>query len=357
MTFAKSADTIAPVQSNQHQQYGILLVNLGSPSDPSPKAVRRYLNEFLMDPQVIDLPWPLRRLIVSCFILPTRPKASAEAYASIWRGEAPGSPLLYYSEQATTKLAGKLDQPVALAMRYGEPSIAHALQNLAGCEHIFLITAYPHHADSTRKTTIDAVRAQLAPNQTLSVMPPFFAQPDYIQVLASNIETQLPDAFDHLLFSYHGLPERHLTKADPTNNHCLKKTDCCAVASEAHATCYRHQVFSTTQAVCKRLGLQEERYSVSFQSRLGRTPWLTPYTDQRLAALPAAGVKHLAVVCPAFIADNLETLEEMGIQGRETFLAAGGETFTLLSCLNDDPAWIELLVHWCRDPKLSRSSD
>ena len=352
MTFTKSADTIAPVQSNQHQRRGILLVNLGSPRDPSPAAVRRYLNEFLMDPQVIDLPWPIRRLIVSCFILPTRPKASAEAYASIWRDEAPGSPLLYYSHKAADQLIQRLDEKVVLAMRYGEPSISQALSELSDCDQIFLITAYPHHADSTRTTTIDAVRDQLAPHQRLSVMPPFFDHPDYIRVLANQINAHLPAQFDHLLFSYHGLPERHLSKADPTNDHCLKRDDCFAVASSAHATCYRHQVFRTTQAVCEQLGLATDRHSVSFQSRLGRTPWLTPFTDQRLAELAEQGVKRLAVVCPAFIADNLETLEEMGIQGRETFLAAGGETFDLVPCLNDDPGWIDLLASWCNDPAL-----
>jgi len=350
MTFAKSADTIAPVQSNQQQRRGILFINLGSPSEPSPKAVRRYLNEFLMDPQVIDLPWIARRLLVSCFILPTRPKASAAAYASIWRDTAPGSPLLYYSRLVTDQLVKEVDDPMVLAMRYGEPSIEQAMSELAGCQHIFLITAYPHHADSTRTTTIDAVEAQLGPDQTLTVMPPFFDEPDYIQVLADNVRSHLPEQFDHLLFSYHGLPERHLTKADPTKTHCLQRPDCCEVHSRAHASCYRHQVFATTHAVAKHLGLATERYSVSFQSRLGRTPWLKPFTDQRLAELPAKGIRRLAVVCPAFIADNLETLEEMGIQGRETFLAAGGESFSLLPCLNDDSAWVNLLAKWCKEP-------
>ena len=351
MTFARSADTIAPVQSNQHQRRGVLLVNLGSPSEPSTKAVRRYLNEFLMDPQVIDLPWPLRRLIVSCFILPTRPKASAAAYASIWRANPPASPLLHYSRLLTDQLAEQIDETLVLAMRYGEPSIAQGMAALADCEQIFLITAYPHHADSTRTTTIDAVQALLGENQTLSVMPPFFEQPDYIEVLANNIGANLPAEYDHLLFSYHGLPERHLTKADPTSSHCLQNPDCCQVASTAHATCYRHQVFATTNAVCAKLGIDAERHSVSFQSRLGRTPWLTPFTDQRLAELAGQGVKRLAVVCPAFIADNLETLEEMGIQGREIFMDAGGEAFHLLPCLNDDPAWVALLANWCQAPQ------
>jgi len=289
--------------------------------------------------------------------LPTRPKASAHAYASIWReGQQPGSPLLHYSEAFTKALQTQLtsgsepDMPVALAMRYGEPSISQGMAKLNNCDEIFLIAAYPHHADSTRTTTIRAAEEALGDQQTLKVMLPFYDSQDYINALSSSIEGHLPTDYDHLLFSYHGLPERHLTKADPTNTHCLQSVNCCERASEAHTTCYRHQVFATTHAVCKHLGLNRDRYSLSFQSRLGRTPWLTPYTDAVLAQLPGRGVKKLAVVCPAFVADNLETLEEMGIQGRETFLAAGGEEFTLIPCMNDHPEWVKVVANWCVSP-------
>ena len=343
---------------------GILLVNLGSPDAPTVPAVRRYLNEFLMDPEVIDLPWPVRRLLVSCFILPTRPKASAEAYNSIWRkGDQPGSPLLHHSKAFTRALRETLAQPtgtaeepampVALAMRYGQPNIASGMAELQECDEVFLITAYPHHADSTRTTTIAATREVLGAHQQLTVMPPFYESPDYISALASSIRATLPDNFDHLLFSYHGLPERHLTKADPTNSHCLQAPNCCEATTEdaktAHATCYRHQVYATTAAVCEALGIKGDKRSVSFQSRLGRTPWLTPYTDKVLEDLPGKGIKHLAVVCPAFVADNLETLEEMGIQGRETFLGAGGESFTLVPCMNEHPEWVAVVAGWCRE--------
>ena len=362
MTLTRSADTISVMQSNQLSQpasatpprrRGVLIVNLGSPESPTVPAVRRYLNEFLMDPEVIDLPWPVRRLLVSCFILPTRPKASAEAYASIWRtGEKPGSPLLHYSEVFTDTLRKTLatknaDMPVALAMRYGQPSIASGVKRLADCDEIFLLTAYPHHADSTRTTTINAAKSALGDGQKLTVMPPFFASPDYISALASSITGHLPEQYDHLLFSYHGLPERHLTKADPTGSHCLATSDCCEQPSTAHETCYRHQVYATTRAVCAAMGVAPERYSVSFQSRLGRTPWLTPYTDAVLAELPGKGIKNLAVACPAFVADNLETLEEMGIQGRETFMNAGGESFTLVPCMNAHQEWVEVVANWC----------
>lgn len=335
---------------------GVLLVNLGSPAAPTVPAVRRYLNQFLMDPQVIDLPWPVRRLLVSCIILPTRPKASAAAYASVWRtGQQPGSPLLHHSEAFTTALRARMaaeavEMPVALAMRYGEPSIAQSMSELADCAEIFLIAAYPHHADSTRTTTIAAAQAELGEHQQLTVMPPFYESADYIGALASSISEHLPSDYDHLLFSYHGLPERHLTKADPTSSHCLQNANCCEEASAAHATCYRHQVYATTRAVCDLMGIAPDRYSISFQSRLGRTPWLTPFTDKVLSELPAKGIKQLAVVCPAFVADNLETLEEMGIQGQETFQAAGGEAFTLVPCMNDHPAWVQVVANWCAGP-------
>lgn len=348
---------------------GVLLVNLGSPDAPTVPAVRRYLNEFLMDPEVIDLPWPIRRLLVSLILL-TRPKASAEAYASIWQsGEEPGSPLLHQSRAFTNALNARLTKsaesantdsiPVALAMRYGSPSIKEGMAQLANCDEVFLIAAYPHHADSTRTTTIAAARKALGAHQQLHVMPPFFTAPAYISALASSIREALPATYDHLLFSYHGLPERHLTKADPTNSHCLQAPDCCEATSEAaktaHPTCYRHQVYATTQAVCAALAISNDKRSVSFQSRLGRTPWLTPYTDHVLAELPGKGIKQLAVVCPAFVADNLETLEEMGIQGREIFMAAGGESFTLIPCMNEHPEWVEVVAGWCEQSDNSQT--
>jgi len=351
----QSAPKTQPVLKQPTKKRGVLLVNLGSPAEPTVPAVRRYLNEFLMDPEVIDLPWPVRRLLVSCFILPTRPKASAHAYASIWRtGEEPGSPLLHHSEAFVGALRSTLaqdgfassDLPVVLAMRYGEPSIASGMQALADCDEVLLLAAYPHHADSTRTTTINAAKAAQRDGQTLTVVPPFYQDPDYINALAASIRPHLPTSYDHLLFSYHGLPERHLTKADPTSSHCLQSNNCCEQPSTAHATCYRHQVYATTRAAVQALDIDPERYSVSFQSRLGRTPWLAPYTDQVLAELPTKGVERVAVVCPAFVADNLETLEEMGIQGRATFLAAGGSEFTLVPCMNDHPDWVQTVTRW-----------
>ncbi len=334
---------------------GILLLNLGSPARPEVPEVRRYLGEFLMDPYVIDSPYLVRKLIVSAFILPFRPKQTAEAYASIWDSAGPGSPLLVYSEAQRDGLTERLDDPVVLAMRYGEPRIRDALEHLLaeGVDEVLLVPLYPHHADSTRRTGIEAVRQilnQVAPHMDLRVLPPFYDEPRYIQVLADLCRAHLPDDNQMLLFSYHGLPERHLTKADPTGKHCLQSEDCCEVASAAHASCYRHQVRTTSKLVAQALGLPDDHWQVSFQSRLGRLPWLQPYTDQVLRELPKKGIKRLAVACPAFVADNLETLEEIGMQGRETFLEAGGESYTLIPCLNADPAWLDLLADYCRNP-------
>lgn len=332
---------------------GILLVNLGTPASTSTADVRRYLNEFLMDRYVLDVPWPLRRAIVSATILPFRPARSAHAYAKIWdhAGPGTGSPLLHYCRQLESALRDELGIPCELAMRYGEPHIRGALQSLEAqnVDELLLLPLYPQFADSTCSTTVKAVRAMTRSRMKLHVLPPFYARHDYVKVLARSVRDHLPDEWDHLLLSYHGLPERHITRADPTGNHCLKSDDCCRTPSPAHATCYRHQCFRTSELLAQALALDEFQYSVSFQSRLGRLPWLTPYTDQTLAALPEQGVRHLVVACPAFVADNLETLEEIGITGRQTFLDAGGATFTLVPCLNDRSDWVRTLAGWCRE--------
>ena len=330
---------------------GILLVNLGTPASRRTADVATYLREFLMDGHVLDVPPLLRWLIVSLLILPFRPRRSARAYARIWDAAGPGtgSPLLHYSRLCRDRLAECVDMPVALAMRYGNPSIPAALRELAdsGADHILLLPLYPQHADSTRTTTIAATRAALPPGTALTVVPPFYDTQPYLDAQATAIAENLPERWDHLLFSYHGLPERHIRKADPTGRHCLADDNCCHEPSAAHATCYRHQAYRTSTLLAQRLGVGAERYGVSFQSRLGRAPWLTPYTDQQLRTLPGKGVRDLVVACPAFTADNLETLEEIDIAGRETFLAAGGTSFTLTPCLNAMPEWIAALKQLC----------
>lgn len=327
-----------------------LLVNLGSPDSPTVPDVRRYLDQFLMDPRVVDLPWLLRRFIVSAFILPRRPKSTSEAYASIWTDE--GSPLKVHTAALAEAVADELGEPVRWAMRYGTPSIEDELVALAesGVRRVRFMPLYPHWAMSTSETSqveaqrvIDERRLDLV----LETSPPFYDHPEYIAELAALTREQL-DPDDHLLFSYHGLPEWHLRKSDPTGNHCLSRPDCCQVASPAHAFCYRHQVFVTAERVAAALGLPAERWHVSFQSRLGRAKWLEPYTDKVLTELPGRGIRRLAVICPAFVADNLETLEEIGMQGRETFMAAGGERFTLIPCLNARPGWVAAVSNMLR---------
>jgi protoporphyrin/coproporphyrin ferrochelatase len=340
--------------------HGILLVNLGTPASTAIADVRRYLNEFLMDPYVLDVSWPARRAIVSGFILPFRPKRSSEAYAKVWDAAGPGtgSPLLHYSRLLTGAVGERLGVPCELGMRYGQPSLASALARLEarGVTEVLLVPLYPQFADSTCSTTVRAVTDLAGGGMKLHVLPPFYARPGFIDCLAATVREHLPARWDHLLLSYHGLPERHVTRADPTGSHCLRSPDCCAVRSPAHATCYRHQCFRTSELLADALGIEPARFTVSFQSRLGRLPWLEPYTDHTLAALPGNGVKHLVVACPAFVADNLETLEEIGLAGRKTFLSAGGESFTLVPCLNDRGDWVEALAGWCREAMAGRPS-
>jgi ferrochelatase len=328
----------------------VLLVNLGSPDSTAVGDVRRYLNEFLMDGRVIDTPWLLRRFIVGMILL-NRPKESAHAYEKIWTKE--GSPLVVTSRNVCVKLQERVTVPVELAMRYQNPSIAGALRKLAdqNTDETFLIPLFPHYAMSSYETAVVRVRQlarKIAPGMKIVVQPPYGDAPDYIAALAASAANHLEAGYDHLLFSFHGIPERHLRRSDPTGSHCLAKPDCCETASPAHATCYRAQCFKTVAAFVKLAGVPAGKFSVSFQSRLGRDPWLKPYTDFELAELPKRGVKRLLVICPAFVSDCLETLEEIGLRGRETFSSAGGETFAQIPCLNEHPLWIAALEKMVR---------
>jgi ferrochelatase len=329
---------------------GVLLVNLGSPDSTSVGDVRRYLNEFLMDGRVIDTPWPLRRLIVG-LILIQRPRQSAHAYQSIWTPE--GSPLIVTSRNVREKLQERIPVPVELAMRYQNPSIEGALRRLAEqqTDETLLVPLFPHYAMSSYETAVvrvQRVARKVAPRMRIVVQPPYGDAPDYIAALAASAANHLEAGYDHLLFSFHGIPERHLRRSDPTGRHCLTAPNCCETASPAHATCYRAQCFKTVAAFAAKAGLPAGKYSVSFQSRLGRDPWLKPYTDFELVELPRRGVRKLLVICPAFVSDCLETLEEIGLRGRETFLSAGGEAFAQIPCLNEHPLWIAALEKMVR---------
>jgi protoporphyrin/coproporphyrin ferrochelatase len=327
----------------------VLLVNLGSPDSTSIPDVRRYLREFLGDERVLDLPAALRWALLEGLILRTRPKKSAHAYAQVWTKD--GSPLIVTSRLIRDKLAATVGAatPIYLAMRYGNPSIASVVAQIAadGVEELLLFPQYPHYAMSSWETVVVKVKAEVArqlPALRVSTVQPFFADADYIGALHAVSAPFFSQPHDHVLFSYHGLPERHLRKADSSRAHCLTVPDCCTTCSPAHATCYRAQCLATTRALAARAGLATGKYSVSFQSRLAGEPWLTPFTDLELVRLPQEGAKRLLVVCAAFTADCLETLEEIQQQGRETFLAAGGTWFQQVPCLNDHPAYIDFLA-------------
>jgi len=330
---------------------GILLNNLGSPDTTDIKDVRRYLDEFLMDERVIDIAYWKRYLLIKGIILNFRPKKSAEAYKKIWWDE--GSPLVVISERFTKKVADKVDIPVALAMRYGSMSIKKGIKELAdqGVDEILLVPLYPHYAMSSYESVtvkVEQVLAKKHPNVVLDILPPFYKEPNYIKVMSENIANHLKGfEYDHILFSYHGIPERHIKKSDPTKNHCKIDGSCCERNSVAHHTCYRHQCFETTKAIAKEMGLKKEVYSNSFQSRLLKDPWLKPYTDFEFERLSKEeNKKKLAVITPAFVSDCLETLEEIAMEGEDQFKEAGGIDYKHIPCINDNDDWVAVMTNW-----------
>jgi protoporphyrin/coproporphyrin ferrochelatase len=332
----------------------VLIANLGSPDSTSVPDVRRYLREFLGDKRVLDVPAPLRWALLEAVILPTRPKRTAHAYAKIWTAE--GSPLVATSRRVQAKLSAAIgpEVPVVLAMRYGNPGVASAVASLAaeGCDDVLLFSQYPHYAMASWETAVARVyeeAARRAPRMRIACVQPFYGDPDYIDMLHTVASPSLATPHDHLLFSYHGIPVRHLKKADSSHAHCLRVADCCTTCSPAHATCYRAQCVRTTADLARKAGLDPKKYSMSFQSRLAGERWLEPFTDMELARLPKAGVKRLLVICPSFVADCLETLEEISMVGREIFLNAGGEQFEKISCPNDHPAYIDFLANRVRN--------
>ncbi|SFS71223.1 ferrochelatase [Lutibacter maritimus] len=329
---------------------GALLVNLGSPNSTSVKDVKNYLDEFLMDKRVIDIPYLIRAFVVKGIILNTRPKKSAEAYKKIWWPE--GSPLIVLSERLHKKVQENSDIPIELAMRYGNPSIKSGIQKLAdkGVTEILLLPLYPQFAMATTETIVvlaNKIVKKHFPHIKITDVPAFYNQPDYIAVLSNSIQKHLAETKpDHLLFSYHGVPERHIKKSDVTKSHCKIDGSCCKTPSDAHEFCYRHQCYQTTKNVAKFLNLKEGTYSTSFQSRLGREPWLQPYTDQTIDDFAKNGVKNLAVVTPAFVSDCLETLEEIGMEAKHSFEENGGEHFSTIPCLNDNDDWANTVSNW-----------
>jgi len=332
---------------------GLLLVNLGTPEAPTPSAVRRYLREFLSDPRVLDI-HPLGRwLLLHLIILPLRPRKSAALYQKIWT--AHGSPLLLHGEALAQGVQSQLgeDWIVRLAMRYGRPTLREALSALQDCDRIVALPLYPQYSSASTGSTLEllyeeAQKPWVTPN--LTVVPPFYRDPGYLACMAARgramIEREQPD---HILFSYHGLPERQVRRCDRSGSHCLKKVDCCDTISTVNRSCYRAQCYDTTRSLATALGLAASRYSTCFQSRLGRTPWIRPYTDEIIPKLLAEGKKRLVVFCPAFVADCLETLEEIGIRAQHDFKAQGGESLTLVPSLNAEPDWVFAVVQLAKN--------
>lgn len=326
---------------------GILLINVGTPDAPQPKEVRRYLRQFLSDARVIDIPAVPRWLLLNLVILPFRPKKSAAAYRQVWRED--GSPLLHFSRAQQEGLAALLkDTPVELGMRYGNPSLQAALESLRrqNVDHITVLPMYPQYASASTGTSMIEVQRILA---TWPVVPaldfvaPFYSNESFIDSFVAVAQERLA-AFkpDHLLLSYHGLPERQVQATDDTHAHCLKSENCCAAIVAANRNCYRAQCFATSRALLAKL--PPIAASTTFQSRLGRTPWIQPYTDIVIPELVKAGTKRLAVMCPSFVADCLETLEEVATRAREDFMKAGGEEFLFVPSLNAHPQWLQTMA-------------
>ena len=326
------------------------MINLGSPDSTSIKDVRKYLDEFLMDERVIGKSYWFRWFLVKVIILNTRPRKSAKAYKKIWWKE--GSPLIVLSKRLFDKVTKLVNFPVALAMRYGSISIFKGLKELddKGVKNITVLPLYPHYAMSSYETVVEKVKDEVKtnfPHLKIKTVEPFYNDKKYIDLLCKKIKSTISKIeYDHILFSYHGIPISHLKISDPTNSHCYKVKDCCNNHSDAHKFCYKHQVLETTELVIKKLKIDKNKYSNAFQSRLPNEAWLKPYTDDELVRLANEGKKKLVIVTPAFVTDCLETLEEIAMEGKEEFLEAGGESYHYVPCLNDDDDWAKLISKW-----------
>ena len=325
---------------------GVLLINLGSPKELTKKSVRQYLKVFLSDDNVLDIPKLLQQLILRFFILPFRPKNTLEAYEKIWTSN--GSPLIISTESIAKKLSKKTGWDVDFAMRYEEPSIEKALINMRnkGISKIYVISLYPHNAMATTITTELETRlvAQKVSNDfELIFTKPFYDNEIYINAMSNSIKPYIEKGeFDKIIFSYHGIPKRQAKKTDETGDHCFSTGQCCEIPGDGSKDCYRSHTRIASTLTAEKLGLSEDQWEIAYQSRIG-PGWLTPFTDKRLAELPKEGKDNIAILCPSFISDCLETLEEIDIRGRETFFTAGGRNMTYIPCLNDSADTIDLL--------------
>lgn len=322
----------------------ILFINTGTPDLPETNSVKNYLKEFLMDKRVIDIPFLLRWIIVHLFILPNRPKKSAEKYKLIWEED---SPLRKYTHLLTETFSKRYkDYTAYFAMRYGNPSLASVVQKIKnhGFQKVILFPLFPHYAMSSYETATLAAEEELKKNNLqYTRIPPFYNHPAYIEALQDSIEKAHIEEYDHLIISYHSIPLRHLKKSDPTKNHCLKKSFCCDEPSIAHKTCYLYQTRETSRLLANSLSLPKDFHSVSYQSRFGRAKWISPSTEETLIQLAQKGKKKIAVIAPSFITDGLETLEEIQLTGQNIFVHSGGYQLTYINALNYSPKWIEAI--------------
>lgn len=339
---------------------GVLLINLGTPDSPKPSDVRKYLLEFLTDGRVIDYPWLPRQLLVRGIIVPFRYRSSARTYKEIWDSER-GSPLLYHSEALTEKVRQRFSEDVIveLGMRYQTPSIELALDKLraAEVEHIIILPLFPQYASSSSGTAIQKATDIISTWQGLpsvSTVSSFYDHPGFIQAFLERIRQFEVGDYDHIIFSYHGLPERHMRKVDESGNHCVAEDySCCEEITGVNRFCYRAQCLATTREFVRELGLKKESYTMSFQSRLGRDPWIQPYTTDVLEKRAELGDKRLLVVCPAFVADCLETIFEIGVEYQEEFQEFGGESVQLVDSLNDTEAWVDTVAELIRSKMMA----
>lgn len=334
--------------STREARCGVLLIQLGTPDSPRRSHVRRFLHEFLSDPRVLDMNALARSLLLYGVILPFRPRRAAVAYTKIWT-EA-GSPLAVHSRAFGEALGKELgeDFRVALGMRYGNPSLEEALQQLAAVERLIVLPLFPQYAESSTGSALARVRELAGAPFAQRVLGPFYRRAEFISALAEVARPELEQLSpDHVLMSYHGLPQRQIRTSDPSGAHCLAHRDCCEWIGPANANCYRAQCYATSRALAEELELHVE-WSVSFQSRLGLAPWIRPFTDHVLPQLAGRGVRRLAVICPSFVADCLETLEEIGIRAAEQWDGLGGEQLSLIPCLNAHPSWVGAVAGWVR---------
>jgi ferrochelatase len=330
---------------------GLLVLNLGTPDAPETRAVRRYLREFLSDPRVLDIPQLLRAFLLHVCILPFRPRRTAEAYRKVWMAQ--GSPLLVHGRDLVRKLQSALGSGVRveLAMRYQSPSIASALDTFrsVAVDRVAVLPLFPQYSSAASGSALEDVYRQAGRRwntPSLEVVPPFYDHPAFIDALRE-VTAPCLRGFrpDRVLMSFHGLPERQVLKSDESGGrHCLKSADCCAEVGEANRLCYRAHCFATARVLAAALALPDASWEVAFQSRLGREPWIRPFTDVRVRELAKSGVRRLAVVCPSFVADCLETLEEIGIRARDDFIAHGGEDLCAVPCLNSHDVWVRAAV-------------